>query len=97
MNWRVIIRPNAEADAREAWEWYESRRPGLGDEFLLEIEAVVYSLKVDPERRPFYYLEFRRALTRRFPYKIFYRIEGERVMVFRILHSKREHRRHLAG
>jgi plasmid stabilization system protein ParE len=49
----------------------------------------------DPERRPFYYRDFRRLLTRRFPYKLFYRVEGERVIVFRILHAKRKHQREL--
>ncbi len=87
MSWRVIIRPNAEADAPEARQWYESQRTGLGDELLEE----------HPERRPIYYRGFRRLLTRRFPYKLFYRLEGDRVIVFRILHAKRDHRRQLGG
>jgi plasmid stabilization system protein ParE len=95
VSWRVIIRPNAEADLREAWAWYESQRPGLGDELLMEVHAAIRRLESDPERRPFYYRDFRRLLTRRFPYKLFYRVECERVMVFRILHAKREHRRQL--
>jgi plasmid stabilization system protein ParE len=95
VNWRVIIRPNAEADLSEAQAWYESRRAGLGDELLDEIRHAVGLLADDPERRPFYYRDFRRLLTRRFPYKLFYRIEGERVIVFRILHAKRKHQREL--
>ncbi len=43
----------------------------------------------------FYYRDFRRLLTRRFPYKLFYRVEGDRVIVFRILHAKRKHQREL--
>ncbi|HEX5400148.1 MAG TPA: type II toxin-antitoxin system RelE/ParE family toxin [Verrucomicrobiae bacterium] len=95
MSWPVIIRPNAEADLREAWAWYESQRPGLGDELLTEIHAAILQLENDPERRPFYYRDFRRLLTRRFPYKLFYRVQGGRVIVFRVLHAKREHRRQL--
>jgi len=95
VNWRVIIRPNAEADLRKAWMWYESQRAGLGDELLIEIRAAIRLLETDPERRPSYYRDFRRLLTRRFPYKLFYRVEGERVIVFRILHAKREHQRQL--
>lgn len=91
MNWRVIIRPNAEADLREAQAWYESRRVGLGEQFLEEIRNAVRLLESDPERRPLYYRDFRRLLTRRFPYKLFYRVEGDRVIVFRILHVKRKH------
>ena len=95
MKWRVIIRPNAEADVREAWAWYESQRAGLGDELLIEIRAAIRRLETGPENRPFYYRDFRRLLVRRFPYKLFYRVDRDRVIVFRILHAKREHRRQL--
>ncbi len=95
MIWPVIIRPNAEADLSEAWAWYESQRPGLGDECMIEIRTAIRQLETDPKRRPFYYRDFRRLLTRRFPYKLFYRIENGRVIVFRILHAKREHQRQL--
>ena len=97
MSWRVIIRPNAEADARAARLWYESQRTGLGEELLEEIRRAVRVLEEHPERRPIYYRGFRRLLTRRFPYKLFYRIEGDRVIVFRILHAKRDHPRQLGG
>ena len=76
---------------QEAQAWYESRRTGLGDELLDEIRRAVRLLESDPERRPLYYRDFRRLLTRRFPYKLFYRVEGDRVIVFRILHAKRKH------
>ena len=76
---------------QEAQAWYESRRTCLGDELLDEIRRAVRLLESDPERRPLYYRDFRRLLTRRFPYKLFYRVEGDRVIVFRILHAKRKH------
>lgn len=95
MSWRVIIRPNAEEDLAQAWTWYESQRSGLGDQLLIEIRTAIRLLETDPERRPFYYKDFRRLITHRFPYKIFYRLEGDRVIVFRILHAKREHQRQL--
>ena len=46
-----------------------------------------------PERHPVYYRGFRRILLRRFPFKVFYRLEPERVVVFRVLHVKRDHPR----
>jgi toxin ParE1/3/4 len=95
VNWRVIIRPRAEADLQGAWAWYESQRTGLGDELLVELGAAIRLLEINPERRPFYYRDFRRIITHRFPYKLFYRVEGERIIVFRILHAKREHRRQI--
>jgi plasmid stabilization system protein ParE len=95
LSWHVIIRPNAEADLQEARLWYEVRRPGLGDQSVDDIGYAIRLLAENPERRPIYYNGFRRLLVRRFPYKVFYRIEGDRVIVFRVLHVKRDHRRHL--
>ena len=91
----VSLRPRAEADLLEAYHWYEAQRPGLGDDFLDELECSIAALEEEPERRPVYYRGFRRYLTRRFPYKIFYRVEVNRVIVFRVLHAKMDHRRWL--
>jgi hypothetical protein len=37
VKWRVSTRPEADTDLREARDWYEQQRPGLGDEFLLSM------------------------------------------------------------
>lgn len=95
MSWRVILRPRAEADLSEAARWYESQRQQLGSQFLDEINRVLRLLEGAPERQPVYYRGFRRMRTHRFPYKLFYRIEGDNVIVFRVLHAKRDHRLHL--
>ncbi len=75
----------------DAKKWYDAQRPGLGDELLDEIGLAIKPLGENPGRRPVYYNGFRRLLTRRFSYKLFYRVENDRVIVFRILHAKRDH------
>lgn len=91
MKWRLVIRPRAETDLREAKEWYESHRAGLGAEFIQEIETALRALVRDPQRYTIYYRGFRRVFVRRFPYKLFYRLEHDRVIVSRILHARRDH------
>ena len=95
MKYRVIIRPRAEADLQDAKRHYEARRVGLGDELIVIVRQAIRYLEHYPERRPIYYREFRRFLLSRFPYRIFYRIEGDRVIVFRVLHVKQDHPRWL--
>jgi plasmid stabilization system protein ParE len=95
VNWQVTIRSAAQADLREAREWYDQAREGLGNEFLLAVADAMLALEASPERQAFYYRDFRRLLTDRFPYKIFYRIEGDAVIVYRILHGARDHKREL--
>ena len=36
---RVVVRPAAAADIEDAYEWYESQQPGLGDEFLAALRT----------------------------------------------------------
>jgi toxin ParE1/3/4 len=93
VKWRLVIRPRAETDLREARTWYESQRAGLGAEFLAEIDATIQVLIRDPRLHPVYYRGFRRVLARRFPYKLFYRLEDDQIIVFRVLHVRRDHPR----
>lgn len=95
MKWAVTIRPKAREDLRRAHDWYEERRPGLGDEFLADHAEALLRLEADPERFPVYYRGFRRVLTQRFPYKIFFRIAGPNVIISRILHGAQDHLREL--
>lgn len=91
----VSIRAAARADLQEARDWYEERLSGLGKEFLAAIAETFLRLEANPEGFPVYYRGFRRILTRRFPYKLFFRIEGDAIIVFRILHGAQDHRRRL--
>lgn len=95
MNRHASIRAAALTDLREAWSWYERQRPGLGDEFLVSVADALTRLEESAEQFPVYYRGFRRLITERFPYKIFYRIEGKAVIVFRVLHAARDHTRQL--
>lgn len=95
MTWSLLVRPRAERDLTEGRDWYEAQVPGLGGDFLTEVARVMNLLAADPERPPLYYRGFRRVLLRRFPYKVFYRAEGGRVIVFRVLHGRRDHPRWL--
>jgi len=80
----------SDADLEAAFEWYESEQPGLGFEFLDEVRAA-YTRILDG---PFKYQELRsgirRALTRRFPYAIFFSIEDDLIIVLAILDTVRD-------
>ena len=93
----VTIRAGAEEDLLQTSRWYEQKVPGLGDDFLTESFLAIKDLAVSAERRSYYYRDFRRVLLKRFPYKIFYRIEGDTVVVFRVLHAGREHKSNLSS
>jgi plasmid stabilization system protein ParE len=87
------VLPAAAADIEDAHEWYQARRPGLGDEFLQSVTNTLGTILRQPERYPVVHRDLRRALLRRFPYGIFYKIQGDRVMVVACFHAKRDPRR----
>ena len=67
MNNLIFIRPQAENDIGEAYVWYETQRAGLGDEFLLRVEASLDEIRHEPLLNTYIYKEIRRKLIRRFP------------------------------
>jgi plasmid stabilization system protein ParE len=86
----LIIRPEAEADLVEGFDWYEQRRNGLGDEFLNEVQTRLGTIEENPLRYAAVYRNARQALVRRFPYKVLYLFEGNRVEVLGVVHVKRQ-------
>ena len=74
---KIIIRPEAEDDLKEAFAWYEDKRKGLGYDFLLQIDAGLKFIKRDPKLLPLEYKGARKHLLKRFPYKVIYLIDGE--------------------
>lgn len=95
MSWRLFVRPEAERDLFAARDWYEHRRLGLGDEFLDEVTLAMLELERTPELPRLYFRKFRRVRLRRFPYKLFYQVEDDVVIVFRVLHAHQAHERGL--
>lgn len=87
-----VVRAAAAADVEEAWQWYEARREGLGDEFLQVVGAAIESIHAHPESAPLVHRDIRRQLLRRFPYGLFYRLIEGRVVVVACFHAKRHPR-----
>jgi len=46
MNRPVSVRATAESDLAEAFDWYESQRAGLGEEFLTDFEHTQSTIRV---------------------------------------------------
>ena len=93
MSLELIIRPEAEAEMIDAFDWYEERVSGLGSEFLLAVDAAFRDMLHNPCQYPFVHKKIRRVLLRRFPYEVFFVTEANRVVVIAVFHAKRNPRR----
>lgn len=85
----IITRPIAAAEFDSAYRWYEQQRLGLGEEFLETAGNLVRLIADHPDRFPIIHRDIRRAVLRRFPYSIFYRVKAGHIIVIACFHSKR--------
>jgi plasmid stabilization system protein ParE len=85
----IIFRPLAEEEYLRAREFYEQALAGLGDDFEDEVEAVLNAISQQPDRYPLALRDVREAATRRFPYCIYYRARGSRIIVLAVFHQSR--------
>ena len=90
MNYKLIVRPEAEAELEDAFLWYERQIAGLGNQFLLSVDAVINSIRRNPRQYPVVYKNIHRALTRRFPYQIFFTVKDMYVVIIAVFHGMRD-------
>ena len=88
--YRIDAEPAVDSDVEAAFNWYEAEEPGLGTEFIDELRAAYGRIAEGPFRYQELRSGVRRALTRRFPYAIYFSVEGEVIVVLAVLHARRD-------
>lgn len=92
MSLLVRLRTEAEQDLEDAARWYEEQQRGLGYQFLDEVMRTFDSVAEQPAMYPEVGRGAHRALIRRFPFGIYYRIEDASVIVVAVMHGSRHPR-----
>jgi hypothetical protein len=85
----VVILEDAAADLEAGRQFYESREQGVGDYFVQSLLSDLDSLVLygGIHRRHF---GLHRMLSKRFPFGIYYDIEGDTACVYAILDMRRD-------
>jgi len=86
---RLIISPFAELDLIEIKSWYSVESINLFNEFISEFEHLVFLISQNPKEFPVISKRYRKAILKRFPYKIIYSTEKEVVVIVAVIHHKR--------
>ena len=89
----IRVRPEAAQDLEDAAGWYEEQNRGLGHEFLEEVRRSLQRVAEQPELYPSLHRNTRRALTHRFPFGVFYRVEVDSIVVVAVMHGSRDPQR----
>lgn len=90
MNLELLVRGRAKADIRRAAKWYEQQKEGLGERFVAEVDAALERIETNPEQYQIVHRNIRHAITRDFPYGVFYRIRGNKISLFAVIHLQRD-------
>jgi len=86
----IEAEPAVEADVEAAFEWYEGEEPGLGFEFLEELRAAYHRILDHPFGYQVLRFGIRRVLTRRFPYAVYFSVEGETIVIVAVVSTARD-------
>jgi plasmid stabilization system protein ParE len=90
MDANPIITAETRDDLDEAYAWYEARRAGKGEDFLLRVNACISAICRTPEMHNVVFGNYRRALVRKFPYSMIYDYEDDAVTVYGVFHTSRD-------
>jgi len=90
MTYKLQLLSCAEDEISTSVLWYEKQMNGLGSRFILSIDATIQSIQRNPLLYPKVYKNFRRALIQRFPYGVYYFVEGDTIVVIAIFNEKRK-------
>ena len=81
--------PDAAEEYTQAVGYYAAISPNLADRFNDEIQRLIHEVCRQPERFFRFSPPARRALARKFPYKVVYLDQPDRIWIVAVMHAKR--------
>lgn len=84
------IAPQARQEILDIADWYDEQRPGLGNEFLTELNIAIDKVLEGPHRPRERKHGLRWYQIRRFPYFIVYQLQPSHILIARVIHAKRD-------
>jgi toxin ParE1/3/4 len=85
----VPFLPAARQEVLSVTDHYEAVSPGLGEEFIAELERAVARIAAFPDHGSPYFAGTRRVVLNRFPFDVVYRSEGD-ILVIAVAHHRRK-------
>ncbi|HRQ65553.1 MAG TPA: type II toxin-antitoxin system RelE/ParE family toxin [Xanthomonadaceae bacterium] len=87
--WRVEFSPEAKSEFDDGRRYYEKLVPGLGARFRGEVRQALVRIRSWPFAAPVERGDIRRMVLPRFPYKLLYPVESDRLLILAVAHSHR--------
>ncbi len=87
---KIHILDHAEDDLVDGYNFYEDQAPGVGIYFLDCIYSDVESLVLYAGIHRIVHKNYRRMLSERFPFAIYYTVSGDKVNIHAIIDCRRD-------
>lgn len=85
----IEILPEAKNDLIDGYWYYEDREPGLGEYFKACLYTDIETLENTGGIHPAPYKGLHRALSDRFPYAIYYKVDANKVLIRAVIDCRR--------
>lgn len=86
---RIKLSREAGEEMLDAASWYDEREPGLGTEFVRACDLAFETIAADPGRHLGVGGGFHRYLMSRFPFAVFFEVQGELLIIAGVFHGAR--------
>ncbi len=85
----IVFHPDAAQEARDARDYYDGLRPGLGDKFREDLEAALARIQQNPQMYAAEQGSIRVCPLHKFPYSVYYEEFVDRIWVAAVGHQRR--------
>ena len=86
----IRFRPQVAGDLREAVQWYDEKRSGLGGEFVAEFWSAIDTITDRPLSFAITGTGLRACRLARFPYVVRFRCEATQILVVAVMYGGRD-------
>lgn len=95
ISYKILFHPLAEIEYLDSVDWYETALPGLGEEFVLEVQTVINQIIHQPKSFPAKRGKLREAVLKRFPFIVVYRVDyiNRYISILSVFHTSRNPRK----
>ena len=93
--YQLVVTDGAELDIAEARQWYQEQA-GLGSAFVECVGEQLEFIELQPFATPVVAHGIRRSVVTRFPYNIYYAINGQLINILAVWHGSRDQGRLLS-
>jgi plasmid stabilization system protein ParE len=86
----VSFHQEAQEEMIGAAQWYERQQPGVGQEFLDEIDSAIERISDSPEAFGFFHGRIQYLRVHRFPYAILFYRNVDAILIIAVMHLHRK-------